>query len=60
MLENCQKLLNNIAKLYTKILQVKLYKIIPFLEEQHEFLRNRSAIDALFIIIQLVEKSLES
>lgn len=52
-------LLSTSLKLLTKIIADKISSIMPIREEQQGFRRNRSTTDALFILRQLVEKSLE-
>lgn len=52
-------LLSSISKLLTKILSAKLTHQVGTSEEQQGFRTNRSTIDAIFILRQLVEKSIE-
>ena len=46
-------------KLLTKILLNKLKPLIKTNEEQYGFRRNRSTVDALFVVRQVIEKSIE-
>jgi len=46
-------------KLFTKIICCIISEQIPIMEEQQGFRKNRSTTGAIFIIQQIVEKSLE-
>jgi len=52
-------LLNSLTKLFTSILKGKIESLIPIREEQQGFRKNRSTLDAIFIVRQIVEKSYE-
>lgn len=52
-------LLSSVAKLLTKILTKKITDKVPMCEEQQGFRSNRSTLDAIFILQQLIEKSVE-
>jgi hypothetical protein len=52
-------LLCAIQKLFTSILKRKLEQIIENNDEQQGFRRNRSTTDAVFVLTQIKEKSLE-
>ena len=52
-------LLNSMLKITTKIIQNKLTEMIPLCEEQQGYRLGRSCIDAIFVVRQIVEKSLE-
>jgi hypothetical protein len=52
-------LLNSIRKVLTKILSTKIIERVGISEEQQGFYQNRSTVDAIFIIRQLAEKSIE-
>lgn len=52
-------LLNSISKLLTKIITKKIMNKIKISEEQQGFRPNRSTIDAVFILRQMIEKSIE-
>jgi len=52
-------LLNTSMKLFSGILKERLETQITNREEQQGFKRNRSTTDAIFIIKQLKEKSIE-
>jgi hypothetical protein len=53
-------LLYRTLKLSTKILTIKLNERIELADEQQGFRSGRSCIDAIFILWQVIEKSLES
>lgn len=52
-------LLNSILKTFTKLILEELCKSIQIREEQQGFRKNRSTIDAIFIVRQIAEKSRE-
>lgn len=52
-------LINSVAKLFTKIISTKITTNACINEEQQGFRANRSTIDAIFILRQIVEKSIE-
>jgi hypothetical protein len=52
-------LLNTTLKLFTNILRLKLERQIENRDEQQGFRRNRSTTDAIFMLRQVKEKSLE-
>ena len=52
-------LLCSMSKLLTKIISEKLSQTIKTSEEQQGFRRNRSTVDAIFVLRQLVEKAIE-
>lgn len=52
-------LLNSTMKLFTKILTDIIQKYTNTSEEQQGFRKNRSTLDAIYIIRQLIEKSIE-
>lgn len=52
-------LLSTVLKLLTKILSQNLTEQININEEQQGFRRNRSTVDAIFILRQIIEKSIE-
>lgn len=51
-----QTLLNTLLKLLTKVIPGKIISVMPISKEQQEFQRNRSTIDELFKLKQLVKK----
>lgn len=52
-------LLNSTSKLLTKIMTTRITNSIKMSEEQQGFRPNRSTVDAIFTIRQMIEKSLE-
>lgn len=52
-------MLSSIQKIMTKILTQKINNKVYFQEEQQGFRTNRSTIDAIFILRQLIEKAIE-
>lgn len=52
-------LLNSTHKLFTKILTNKISSQVNISEEQQGFRRNRSTVDAIFTLRQMIEKSIE-
>ena len=52
-------LLNTAMKLLTKIITQHLSSTVSINEEQQGFRQNRSTIDAIFILRQIIEKSIE-
>ena len=52
-------LLNTALKLFTKVILSKLLNYIQPREEQQGFRKNRSTTDAIFILRQIVEKSIQ-
>ena len=52
-------LLNTTLKLFTRVILRKLLKYIQPREEQQGFRKNRSTTDAIFIMCQIIEKSIE-
>jgi len=52
-------LLNTILKLFTKVTLSKLLQYTQPREEQQGFRKNRSTTDAIFIVRQIAEKSIE-
>jgi hypothetical protein len=52
-------LLNTTLKLFTKVILNKLLQYIEPREEQQGFRKNRSTTDAIFIVRQIAEKSIE-
>ena len=52
-------LMNSTTKLFTKLILNQLLKHISPREEQQGFRKNRSTMDAIFIVRQIVEKAIE-
>lgn len=52
-------LINSTAKLFTKTIAKKINTNMPFRDEQQGFRQSRSTIDAIFVVRQIVEKSIE-
>jgi len=52
-------LLSAVFKLFTKVILNKIQPLLLTCEEQHGFRSNRSTTDALFIVRQIAEKSIE-
>jgi hypothetical protein len=52
-------LLNTTLKLFTKVILRKLLQYMQPREEQQDFRKNRSTTDAIFIVRQIAEKSIQ-